>query len=101
MALAPQPSRERMVLLLIAVVFGLVFTIGMAVTAATMWFSVSLPYPVRLLVGVTLQVIVMTYWLMPYLTRRLGRWLYPSQPTDERDLRNDCTSGIRDTSRKK
>jgi antibiotic biosynthesis monooxygenase (ABM) superfamily enzyme len=76
-ALAPQPSRERMVLLLIAVVFGLVLTIGMAVTAATTWFSVSLPYPVRLLVGVTLQVIVMTYWLMPYLTRRLGRWLYP------------------------
>jgi len=30
-------------------------------------------------VTITIEVLLMTYWLMPALTRRLARWIYPSQ----------------------
>jgi uncharacterized protein len=75
----PQPSRPRMALLMIVVVFALVLTIGSLVNAAAAWLPVELPYPVRLLVTITLEVLLMTYWLMPQLTRRLARWIYPTR----------------------
>jgi antibiotic biosynthesis monooxygenase (ABM) superfamily enzyme len=78
---AIQPSRGRMAVLMTVVVFALVLTIGMIITAVTARSFPSLPYPVRLLVTVAIQVTVMTYWLMPYLTRRLARWIYPPQRT--------------------
>ena len=73
----PQPSRPRMALLMIAVVFILVLSIGSAVNAATALLPIALPYPVRLLLTIVIEVLLMTYWLMPVLTRRLAAWIYP------------------------
>jgi len=87
---ALQPSRGRVAVLMTVVVFVLVLTIGMAITAVTTRSSSSLPYPVRLLVTVAIQVTIMTYWLMPYLTRRLARWIYPPQRT--RRARRDASA---------
>lgn len=72
----PQPSRWRMALLLIAVVYGLVLSIGQLVALALS----SAPFQLRLLVTITLEVFVMTYILMPRLTRWLARWIYPASP---------------------
>jgi antibiotic biosynthesis monooxygenase (ABM) superfamily enzyme len=85
-----QPSRGRMAVLMTVVVFVLVLTIGTVITAVTTRSSPSLTYPVRLLVTVAIQVTIMTYWLMPYLTRRLARWIYPPQRT--RRARRDASA---------
>lgn len=74
-----QPSRPRMALVMIVVVFGLVLSIGTFVNGAAAMLSVPVPYPLRLLLTITLEVLLMTYWLMPQITRRLARWIYPSQ----------------------
>lgn len=74
----PQPSRGRMALLMIAVVFVLVLSIGTLVGRAAAVLPVPVPYPLRLLVTIVLEVLLMTYWLMPRLTRHLARWIYPS-----------------------
>ncbi len=73
----PQPSRARMALLLVAVVFGLVLSIGSVVNIVVAQLPFAVPYPLRLLVTVAIEVMVMTYWLMPILTRRLASWIYP------------------------
>ncbi len=68
-----------MALLMIAVVFILVLSIGSAVNAATALLPFALPYPVRLLLTIVIEVLLMTYWLMPVLTRRLAAWIYPQR----------------------
>jgi uncharacterized protein len=73
----PQPSRPRMVLVMIVVVFGLVLSIGTLVNAAAAMLPVPVPYPLRLLFTITIEVMLMTYWLMPQITRRLAPWIYP------------------------
>lgn len=75
----PQPSRPRMALVMIAVVFTLVLVIGGAINTAFAALTFEAPYPLRLLVTIAIEVLLMTYWLMPVLTRRLARWIYPSQ----------------------
>lgn len=71
----PQPSRFRMALVMIAVVFFLVLSIGTAVGSVLAdW-----PYPLRLLVTISIEVFFMTYWLMPRLTRWLAPWIYPAK----------------------
>jgi uncharacterized protein len=70
----PQPSRFRMALVMIAVVYGLVLSIGQLVGVAL----ASAPSPVRLLVTIVIEVFLMTYVLMPRLTRWLAKWIYPS-----------------------
>ncbi len=72
----PQPSRFRMVLVLIAVVYGLVLSIGQLVTLA----FAGAPSQLRLLVTIAIEVFLMTYVLMPRLTRWLARWIYPAPP---------------------
>ena len=69
----PQPSRLRMSLVMVAVVYGLVLSIGNVVgfTLATA------PPPLRLLITIVIEVFLMTYVLMPRLTRWLARWIYP------------------------
>jgi uncharacterized protein len=74
-----QPSRPRMALVMIVVVFGLVLSIGALVDAAAAMLPIPVPYPLRLLFTITLEVLLMTYWLMPQITRRLARWIYPSR----------------------
>jgi uncharacterized protein len=77
----PQPSRPRMALLMIAVVFSLVLSIGTLVNTAAALLPVPVPYPLRLLATITIEVLLMTYWLMPQLTRRLAWWIYPTRVT--------------------
>jgi uncharacterized protein len=77
--LVPQPSRARMAMVMIAVVFGLVLGLGTLVNAAFALLPFATPYPLRLLVTITIEVLLMTYWLMPLITRRLARWIYPTQ----------------------
>jgi uncharacterized protein len=70
----PQPSPHRMALVLIAVVFVLVLVLNLILgPLMTGW-----PLPLRIFVTVTLQVILMTYVIMPRLTRVLARWIYPA-----------------------
>lgn len=69
----PQPSRWRMALVMIVVVYGLVLSIGKLVALALGTASM----PVRLLVTITIEVMLMTYVLMPRITRYLARWIYP------------------------
>lgn len=69
----PQPSRLRMALVMIAVVYALVLSLGQLVALALG----SAPFPLRLLVTIVIEVFLMTYVLMPRLTKWLARWIYP------------------------
>ncbi len=69
----PQPSRVRMALLLSAIVYGLVLSIGQLVG----WVLGDAPAQLRLLLTITIEVFLMVYVLMPWITRRLGRFIYP------------------------
>lgn len=75
----PQPSRPRMAALMIVVVFGLVLSIGALVDGLAGLLPVDVPAPLRLLATITIEVLLMTYWLMPVLTRRLAGWVYPGR----------------------
>lgn len=73
----PQPSPHRMALVLVVVVFTLVLTLNLTLgPLMTGW-----PLALRLLVTVTLQVGLMTYVIMPRLTRLLAHFIYPSSKT--------------------
>lgn len=69
----PQPSRFRMAIVMIAVVYTLVLSLGKLVGVAL----VGAPPPLRLLVTIVIEVLLMTYVLMPRLTRWLAKWIYP------------------------
>lgn len=71
----PQPNRLRMALVMIAVVYGLVLSIGQVVALALS----GAPAQLRLLITITIEVFLMTYVLMPRLTRWLARWIYPAR----------------------
>lgn len=75
----PLPSRPRMALVMTVVVFVLVLTIGGAVNALAALLPFVVPAPLRLLVTIAIEVALMTWWLMPWLTRRLARWIYPAR----------------------
>ncbi|UCH48697.1 MAG: antibiotic biosynthesis monooxygenase [Betaproteobacteria bacterium] len=68
------PSPHRMAIVLIGVVFVLVLGISYLLGP----YMQSLPLPVRVLILVTLQVLLMTYVVMPRVTRLLKNWLYKS-----------------------
>ena len=72
-----QPSPHRMALVLIAVVFGLVLALNLLLGPLIGdW-----PVAQRLLITVILQVTLMTYVIMPRVTRVLARWIFPSTKT--------------------
>jgi uncharacterized protein len=73
----PQPSRPRMALVMIGVVFTLVLVIGTGINTLLAQLPFAVPYPLRLLVTITLEVILMTWWVMPWITRHLAGWIYP------------------------
>ena len=75
--IVPQPSRLRMALVTIAVVFGLVVSIGQIVNMV----AVEVPSYVRLFVTISIEIFLMTYVLMPRITRLLAKWIYPSSKT--------------------
>jgi uncharacterized protein len=73
----PQPSRFRMSLVTIAVVFGLVLSIGQVVGMV----AAEVPSYLRLFVTISIEIFLMTYVLMPHITRLLAKWIYPSSKT--------------------
>lgn len=72
-AVVAQPSRLRMAILLIVVVYLLVLSIGAVIGAV---FS-DWPFPARLLLTLVIEVFALTYLIMPRLTRALSKWIYP------------------------
>lgn len=73
----PQPSPHRMALVLIAVVFCLVLTLNLALGP----LMAGWPLPLRVLITVTIQVMLMTYVIMPRLTPLIARFIYPKSKT--------------------
>ncbi len=72
--IAPQPVRWRMALLLGTVVYLLVLIFGTIASAVLG----DIPVPLRLAIVIAVEIILMTYVLLPYLSRRLARWIYPT-----------------------
>jgi antibiotic biosynthesis monooxygenase (ABM) superfamily enzyme len=72
-----QPSPHRMALVLVAVVFGLVLALNLALGPV----MADWPLPLRLLLTVAIQVGLMTYVIMPWLTPRIARFVYPTSRT--------------------
>ncbi|MBL8958864.1 MAG: antibiotic biosynthesis monooxygenase [Gemmatimonadetes bacterium] len=70
----PQPSRPRMALLMIGVVYLLVLSIGAVVARV----AAGAPPALRLLLTIAIEVALLTWVIMPVLTRRLARWIYPT-----------------------
>lgn len=65
-------QRHKMVLVLMIIVFLMILTLRPIVVAVLP----GLPPPAQLFVTVAIQVIAMTYAVMPGVTRWLGRWLH-------------------------
>ncbi len=72
-----QPVRWRMALLLGLVVYVLVLVFG-AVASATIG---GLPFALRLALVIAVEITLMTYVILPWSTRRLARWIYPTTAT--------------------
>lgn len=73
----PQPSPHRMALVLVAVVFALVLVLTLTLgPLMTGW-----PLPLRVLATVSIQVLLMTYVIMPRLTPLIARFIYPNAKT--------------------
>ncbi len=73
-AVVPRPSRFRMALLLSVLVFGLVLSIGQLVALGL----ADAPAQARLLLTITIEVFLMVYVLMPWITKHLARFIYPA-----------------------
>ncbi len=73
----PQPVRWRMALLLGTVVYLLVLGFGAVATK----LLGSWPFPLRLIAVIAVEITLMTYLILPWLTRRLARWIYPTTTT--------------------
>ena len=73
----PQPSPHRMALVLIGVVSSSALLLSLVLgPLMTGW-----PQPLRILVTATIQVGLMTYVVMPRLTPRIARFIYPKATT--------------------
>jgi antibiotic biosynthesis monooxygenase (ABM) superfamily enzyme len=73
--IVPQPSRFRMALVMIVVVYGLVISIGQLVSALV---GDVIPSYVRLFITISIEIFLLTFVLMPHLTKLLAKWIYPS-----------------------
>jgi uncharacterized protein len=41
--------------------------------------TLSIPFQIRLVIGITITVLLMTYLIMPFLTKLLGPWLFKNR----------------------
>lgn len=73
----PQPSKARMALLLIGTVYTLVLLVGTLLGEVLVHLPFEVPMALKLLATITIQVLLMTWFVMPWLTRRLAAWIYP------------------------
>lgn len=74
-ARAQAPSRHKMALVLTVLV-----TMLSLVLTPLIQHLAGAPRPLRVLVGATLQVMLLTYVIMPRVTRLLAFWLFPPSP---------------------
>ena len=73
----PQPVRWRMALVLGVVVYTLVLGFGAAAGALVGdW-----PTPLRLALVIAVEIVLMTYVLLPRITAALASWIYPTRHT--------------------
>jgi hypothetical protein len=72
-----QPVRWRMAVVVGSVVYLLVLVFGAAAGAVLGGW----PMPLRLAVVIAVEIALMTYVLLPWLTRRLAPWIFPRQRT--------------------
>lgn len=73
-AVVAQPVRWRMAVFIGTVVYVLVLVFGaLASRLIGDW-----PGPLRLALVIAVEITVMTYVLLPWLTKRLANWIYPN-----------------------
>ena len=70
----PQPIRWRMAVVLGVVVYVLVLAFG-AVASALLG---DLAFPLRLAIVIAVEITLMTYVILPRVTRYLASWIYPT-----------------------
>lgn len=76
--IVPQPSRFRMLVVTTVTVYLLIMTVGQL----TLRLLGGAPFAVRMAALAVVQVALMTYVIMPRVTRLMARWIYPSvRPT--------------------
>lgn len=74
--LRPPPPRYKMASLSFLAVFPLINLMNAVVAPALA--SLPVPGPIRMLPMIALMITLMTYVIMPFLTRLFYRWLYPA-----------------------
>jgi antibiotic biosynthesis monooxygenase (ABM) superfamily enzyme len=68
-----KPSKFRMACITTVVLYVMIQTVGRVLG----FYFEFLPLALRTFVILTLQVLLMTYVLVPRVTRALARWIYP------------------------
>jgi uncharacterized protein len=68
------PPRYKMVIVIIPVISILLLTLVPQIHILTEMLSI--PFPVRLVIALTITVLLMTYVIMPLLTKLLKPWLF-------------------------
>ncbi len=69
-----QPVRWRMMVMFASIGYALVLTL-VAISRSTL---ADLPEPARLAMVLVTQITLMAYVILPWLTRRFARWIYPT-----------------------
>jgi uncharacterized protein len=70
----PPPPRYKMVIVTIPVISILLLTLVPQINFLTEMLSI--PFPVRLVIALTITVLLMSYVIMPLLTKLLKFWLF-------------------------
>jgi len=70
------PPRYKMVIVTIPVISILLLTLVPQINILTELLSI--PFPIRLVIAITITVLLMTYVIMPLLTKLLKSWLFKS-----------------------
>jgi uncharacterized protein len=68
------PPRYKMVIVTIPVISVLLLTLVPQIHLLTEMLSI--PFPIRLVIAITITVLIMTYVIMPTLTKLLKTWLF-------------------------
>lgn len=73
--IAVAPSRHRMTLVICVIVYALTLVLARGLGA----LLGDVPLAVRAVPSVVIQVVLMTYVIMPWVTRTFERWLFPKK----------------------
>ena len=72
-ATAPPPKHKMAVVVMLAL-YPLLMILHLLLNPV--FVLVPLPYPLQLLITVIIAVLIMTFFLMPFMTRLFAKWLY-------------------------